>query len=114
MWNEVDNSNTSTVQNHSKHNCHLTDEIIDSYIKALQIISQNKVQVDIEDITERSAESELTSILEAGGSVLRAPSNNDSEMKSIIISTVVLDHDSRNHQATKTKSCVTIHDNNSQ
>ena len=60
----------------------LTDEMIENYFKALQQVSQNKVHVQIDEISEMSKESDVTkkSVLEA----VPATSKEEMELKSMI------------------------------
>lgn len=64
----------------------LTEEAIDNYFKALQQVAQNKAKVQIDEITEYSGESDMTSVLDA----VPVNSKEETELKSMIS---ILDHD---------------------
>lgn len=65
----------------------LTEEAIENYFKALQQVAQNKAKVQIDDITEYSGESDMTSVIDQ----VPVRSKEETELKSMMSQ---LDHDS--------------------
>ena len=78
MKNEMNNDLAEVT--HRSEFVELTDEVINNYFKALKQVAQNKVSVPFDNITEKSKESDLASVLEA----VPTNSREETELKSMI------------------------------